>query len=40
MCLKKGREMLENGTPSTGLKIRNSELLHNGTKIDLEEPSD
>ena len=40
MCLKKRREMIENGTPATELKIRNSELLHNGTKIDVEEPSD
>ena len=32
--------MIENGTPATELKIRNFELLHNGTKVDLEEPSD
>ena len=39
MCLKKRREMIENGTPATKLKIRNFEPLHNGTKVDLEEPS-
>ena len=32
--------MIENGTSATELKIRNFELLHNGTNIDLEEPSD
>ena len=32
--------MIENGTPASELKIRNFELLHNGTKVDLEEPSD
>ena len=40
MCLKKRSEIIENGTPATELKIRNFELLHNGTKVDLEEPSD
>ena len=40
MCLKKRREMIANGTPATELKIRTIELLHNGTKVDLEEPSD
>ena len=40
MCLKERREMIEKGTPVTELKIRNFELLHNGTKFDLEEPSD
>ena len=39
MCLKKRREMIENKTPATELKIRNFELLHNATKVDLEEPS-
>ena len=39
MCLKKRREMIENETPATELKIRNFELLHNATKVDLEEPS-
>ena len=32
--------MIENGTPATELKIRNLKLLHNGMKVDLEEPSD
>ena len=40
MCLKKKREMIENGTPATELKIRNFGLLHNGKKVDLEELSD
>ena len=40
MCLKKSREMIENGTPATELKIRNFELLHNGTKVYLKELSD
>ena len=39
MCLKKRREMIENGTPATELKITSFGLLHNGTKVDLEEPS-
>ena len=39
MCLKKRREMIENGIPATELKSRNFELLHNGTKVDLEETS-
>ena len=32
--------MIENGTPVTELKIRSFKLLHNGTKVDLEEPFD
>ena len=40
MCLKKRREMIANETPATELKTRNFELLHNGTKVNLDEPSD
>ena len=40
MCLNKRRKMIENGTSATELIIRNFELLHDGTKVDLEEPSD
>ena len=32
--------MIENGTSATELIIRNFELHHDGTKVDLEEPSD
>ena len=40
MCLMKISEMIENRTPANQIKNRNFELLHNGTKVDLEEPSD
>ena len=32
--------MIESETPAIELKNRNFELLHNGTKVDFEEPSD
>ena len=39
LCLKRRREMLEEGVPRQKLKIRNLELFHDGAKIQLNQTS-
>ena len=39
LCLKRRREMLEEGVPREQLKIRNLELFHDGAKVQLNQTS-
>ena len=39
LCLKRRREMLEEGVPREKLKIRNLELFHDGAKVQLNQTS-
>ena len=39
LCLKRRREMLEEGVPREKLKIRNIELFHDGAKVQLNQTS-
>ena len=39
LCLKRRREMLEEGVPREKLKIRNLELFHDRAKVQLNQTS-
>ena len=39
LCLKRRREMLEEGVPREKLKVRNLELIHDGAKVQLNQTS-
>ena len=39
LCLKRRREMLEEGVPREKMKIRNLELIHDGAKVQLNQTS-